>query len=112
MYLFEEMGREVSERASRGLIPYPSASPPKLVYGWMIDTSSSSAKLTWHTDHEKAMYSVICQCDPTETSLEIAKEGEIFYGGVGSFIMFPSSRPHRSLRSEGASTWKIAGFFA
>ena len=111
MYLFEEMARELIEGAPRELKPYSVASPPNLVYGWTVETSNPSAAIAWHTDFEGAKFSAICQCEPGETSMEIAGEGEIVYGGVGSFIIFPSTTPHRSLRSEG-SAWKLAGFFA
>ena len=111
MYLFEEMARELIELPPWPLNPYSLASPPSLFHGWMVETSNPSATFTWHTDHINATYSVICQCEPSETSIEIYGQGELIYGGVGSFIVLPSASPHRSLRNEG-SAWKIAGFFA
>jgi hypothetical protein len=99
MYLFEEMARELIEGAPRELKPYSVASPPNLVYGWTVETSNPSAAIAWHTDFEGAKFSVICQCEPGETSMEIAGEGQRL-SMEGSEASSSSRQPRPTARFE------------
>jgi hypothetical protein len=61
-------------------------------------------------------HTVVCQCSPGITSMTVAGVDELYYQGLGTFVVFPAWALHRtgptaSRSDDGPSMWKVAGFF-
>ena len=87
-----------------------------------VDSANGLAAFGWHIDDHAEKdkgrpkkyieRSVACQCSRGLTSMTIAGLPACVYPGVGGFVDFPAWALHRtSRRGEGATMWKLVGFF-